>query len=49
MENWWNDGTFKCKTCGETFKAYTIEDVRDVNFCPYCASRKIEFLEEESI
>jgi|GEM_PF-2889984 len=43
---WYNDCEYKCDDCEVTFKAYCTEDVRDVSFCPYCASRNIEPIDE---
>ncbi len=38
-------GILKCRVCEETFKVYTKEG--DVEFCPMCASSKIDCVEDD--
>lgn len=44
---WYTDGEYKCNDCINTFKVYCKEDGNEVNFCPICASRDIEPIDEE--
>lgn len=46
-ENWFNDNEYKCKTCEVIFKSYALGDTNDVNFCPYCGSRDLDYFEED--
>ena len=46
MRDWINDGEWYCGECDITFKVDVDGDEPDINFCPSCASRKIESIEE---
>lgn len=41
MENWINDGIWKCSSCDVVFKSYSFKTEEDANFCPYCGSSQI--------
>jgi Zn finger protein HypA/HybF involved in hydrogenase expression len=47
MNEWINDGIWYCDQCEITFKVYVESDEPDVSFCPSCASREIEVVEED--
>lgn len=36
MEDWFNDGIWKCSCCERVFKVYALGDSEDVQGCPYC-------------
>lgn len=44
---WINDCEFKCNDCDTIFKVYYRENGGDTNFCPNCASRDFDELEEQ--
>lgn len=45
MENRWiNDGVWKCSHCGCIFKVYNLDDLMDVNGCPYCLVSGVELI-----
>lgn len=47
MNEWINDGEWYCGQCDITFKVYVKDDEAVVNFCPSCASRNLEAIEED--
>lgn len=44
---WINDGKYFCSICDIKFKVYAEDNEPTVNFCPMCASREIEFIDDE--
>lgn len=48
-EEWINDTTYHCDRCDTTFKVYCLNNDPSVNFCPNCANREIEYVEENDI
>lgn len=47
MNNWYNEGAFKCEDCDIIFKAYFLNDEGTTSFCPNCSSRNITDFEED--
>lgn len=47
MEEWINDGIWYCKQCDMYFKVNAKDEEPLVSFCPCCASREIEPIEED--
>lgn len=41
MNNYFNDGYWKCNICDSVFKAYSLGDTQDANFCHYCGNSEI--------
>lgn len=41
MDNYFNDGYWKCNRCDTVFKSYSLGDIKDVSFCPYCGNSEI--------
>ena len=41
MDNYFNDGYWKCNRCDSVFKSYSLNDIKNVNFCPYCGNSNI--------
>lgn len=44
---WINDGIWYCEQCDITFKVHADGNEPTVNFCPSCASRQIDVIEED--
>lgn len=47
MDEWINDGEWYCTNCDINFKVYVKEDVQSIGFCPICANRDLEAVEDE--
>ena len=47
MDEWINAGDWYCKQCDITFKVYVDGEEPVINFCPTCASREVEPVEED--
>lgn len=51
MEDWYNDGIWKCEHCEHIFKVYNLGDAEDVQGCPFCLVSGVKLipLTEEEI
>jgi len=44
---WVNDCILRCTKCNSIVKCYFLNEYGETNFCPNCASNKLEELEIE--
>lgn len=44
MDNWFNDGVWKCSHCKKIFKVHALDDLVDVQGCPFCLVSGVELI-----